>query len=55
MKETLYFAATIRYNRVSYPINEEESFMKLSVFAVCLADRPLKDALAYLKEKAFRL
>lgn len=25
--------------------------MKLSVFAVCLADRPLKDALAYLKEK----
>ncbi len=25
--------------------------MKLSVFAVCLADRPLKDALAYLKGK----
>ncbi len=25
--------------------------MKLSVFAVCLADRSLKDALAYLKEK----
>ena len=25
--------------------------MKLSVFAVCLADRSLKDALAYLKGK----